>query len=264
MTKNELQNIINEMIEAQISDINLYYEGWLNFGKTTLPEDCIEEHYNILNEKIDLDEGYGKKLRPVYVILLYSDSSFDKFVEKFVKGQSYWHASMAFGPALSQCYSFNFGEASANKFKGGLSFESLSMYKEEHPNARMEVNCILLNSDKYKEIKKSINYYLQNKEKTKYSFINLIYSWLGHKTKDGLRTDLVCSTFVDTILKSINVNISGKTSNLVKPDDLKAKSSKKQFKLFEGDIKNYAPEKIAKETNRLANDISNDYFYKKK
>ena len=38
-----------------------------------------------VDESIDLDEGFGAKLRPVFIVLLYSDSTFDRIAEKFVK-----------------------------------------------------------------------------------------------------------------------------------------------------------------------------------
>ena len=208
----------------------------------------IDEEVDTVEEAINMAEGFGGKLRPVFIVLLYSDSRFDHVAEKFVKNQQYWHASIGFGPALSRCYSFNFGECGANKFKGGLSFESLDFYKKEHPTGTMEVSCILLSTVKYNKLKATLDYYMQNKEKTKYSFINL-----------------VCSTFVDTILKSINVDVSGQEySNLVKPDDLKASDQKsKQFKVFEGKIVDYKPTQVAKKVEKMYDDKSLSYFNKK-
>ena len=126
----------------------------------------------------------------------------------------------------------------------------------------MEVSCIFLDKEKYNNLKETLDYYLMNKEKTKYSYVNLLYSLVGKKTKNGLKFNLVCSTFVDTILKSINIDLNnGKQSNLVKPDDLKATAlNEKQFKIFEGNIVDYNVEKISKMVNKLANNISNNYF----
>ena len=90
-----------------------------------------------------------------YYLLLYSDTTFDHVVEKFVKNQEYWHAAIGFGPALSRTYSFNFDECEANKIKGGLSYESFDFYKEEHPTGTMQVSCIFLSSYKYKKLKKT-------------------------------------------------------------------------------------------------------------
>ena len=220
------------------------------------------EYMNILNEAIDKDEGFGNILRPVFIVLLYSDSNFDHLAEKFVKGQKYWHAAIGFGPSLKHCYSFNFGEANANKRKGGLSFESLEFYKKEHPTGTMEVSCIVLGKDKYDKLKETLNYYIRNKEKTKYDFINLLRALFGKSTPDGNKFNLVCSTFVDTILKSIDIKISkAKTINLTKPDDLRAlRKNEKQFKVYSGKIINYPINRVTDKVDKLTQDINNNYF----
>lgn len=235
------------------------FDNYMNGPDESL---MTESELNAIKESIDMEEGYGAKLRPVFIVLLYSDSTFDHVAEKFVKNQTYWHAALSFGPALSKCYSFNFGEANANKFKGGLSFESLDMYKNAHPTGTMEISCVFLNKAKYKQLQATMDYYLKNKEKTKYSFINLFYSLFGHGTKNGLKMNLVCSTFVDTILKSVKIDITNVAhTNLVKPDDLKSNLEKeKQFKIFEGKIVDYNTKKMRAYVNKLANDVSNDYF----
>jgi hypothetical protein len=259
-----LEEIKKYNINSNKSDL-LYQENYTNFdNQIQLYElSCYLEDF--INESIDMDEGFGGKLRPVFVVLLYSDSTFDHVAEKVVKGQKYWHAALGFGPALSRTYSFNFGEADANKIKGGLSFESLEFYKKEHPTGTMEVSCVFLKKDKYKSIKHALEYYIRNKEKTKYSFVNLVFSLLGIKTKNGLKMNLVCSTFVDTILKAANISLSGNLhTNLTKPDDLSVNSKKeKQFKIYSGPIINYNEKKAADLVERLSNNINNDYFGKK-
>lgn len=259
----------NKFLDKEIQSYQLHYDNFFNLFPDLITESTeasYQEFVDILNEaeetkEIDPDEGYGADLRPVFIVLLYSDSTFDHVVEKFVKDQSYWHAAISFGPALSHCYSFNFGEANANKFKGGLSFENLQLY-QTHDTGTMEVNCIFLDKEKFKELKEALNYYIKNKEKTRYSFINLLYSLFGKKTKNGLKPNLVCSTFVDTILKSVNVDLNrGKQTNLVKPDDLKKKKeNKKQFKVFEGKIIKYNVEKVKKKVEELASNLKNNFF----
>ena len=243
----------------------LYLENHTSFGRE-VSEDVFQEYLaelqnDSVEEAVDVDEGHGGKLRPVFIVLMYSDSTFSHTADKFVKNQKYWHAAMGFGPSLSRTYSFNFGEANANKFKGGLSFESLEFYKEEHPTGTMEVSCIFLTPARYRKLKDTLDYYLRNKEKTRYSFINLLYSLFGHKTKNGLKMNLVCSTFVDTILRSINVNVTdkNKNTNLTKPDDLRARHEK-QFKIYEGPIPGYNVEKAHAKVNELSEDVNNDWF----
>ena len=224
------------------------------------------EYIEFLNEAIDPDEGFGAKLRPVFVITMYTASTFDHVVEKFVKGQEYWHAAIAFGPALSKCYSFNFGEADANKGKGGLSFESVKGYADAHPEGTMEVNMILLTPYKYKKIKEAFDFYIQHKEKTSYSFKNLLTQFMGKaEKKDGLKYSQVCSTFVDSILKAADIDINSKNTSLVKPDDLKNQEKfEKYYQIYKGKFVDYDVKKMTKKVDKLANDANNDWFKYKK
>lgn len=243
----------------------LTLENYFNLDPEVFDKAATEKI--LLQEKIDMEEGYGAKLRPVFIVLIYSGSTFTKVAEKFVKDQKYWHAAIAFGPGLTNLYSFNFNNPATkvNKFKGGLSFENVNLYKQRHPDGTMEVSCILLGSRKYKALKETLDYYIQHKEKTRYSFLNLAYSLFGHKTPNGKKFNLVCSTFVDTILKSIDINIGNDSTNLTKPDDLRAdKKREKQFKVFEGKIVDYKPASAARKVEKIANDENNNYFKKTK
>lgn len=218
------------------------------------------DNSQIAIEGMDIHTGHGCLYKPVFVVLLYSDTLFDHIAEKFVKNQSYWHAAIGFGPSLSKTYSFNFGEAGANKFKGGLSYESYEFYKEEHPTGDMYVSCIFLTPYRYKKLQDTLNFYINNKMKTSYSFINLLWALIGKKTSNGLKFDLVCSTFVDTLLKSIDVNLNDKQTNLVKPDDLRSEINNKQFEIFNGKIVDYDPKKAKRLVEKMANDKKCSYF----
>ena len=225
-------------------------ENFINF--------CDE--YQIANEGLHMVTGNGCQYHPVFIVLLYSDSRFDHIAEKFVKNQEYWHAAIGFGPSLSTTYSFNFGECEANKFKGGLSYESMDFYKREHPTGDCYVGCVFLTQQRYKKLRETLNYYINNKEKTRYSFMNLLYSLFGKVKTSKKNLNLVCSTFVDTILKSVNVHLNDKPTNLVKPDDLKGGNNEKQFDIFKGKIKDYDPEKASKIVEKMANDKTYSYF----
>lgn len=213
---------------------------------------------DITTESIHMTDGTGCKYRPVFIILLYSDSTFDHVAEKFVKNQKYWHAALGFGPSLSTTYSFNFGECEANRFKGGLSFESMDFYKREHPTGTCYIGCVLLTPQRFQKLQDALNYYITHKTKTKYSFINLLWALMNKKKKDK-RFSFVCSTFVDAILKSVDVDLTFKQNNLVKPDDL-ISDNDKQIKIFEGKIIDYDPMKAAKIVEKYANNVDYAYF----
>lgn len=216
----------------------------------------------IAKEGLHMITGNGCQYHPVFIVLLYSDSTFDHVAEKFVKNQEYWHASIGFGPALSTLYSFNFGEAEANKLKGGLSYESMDFYQREHPTGNVCVSCIFLTQQRYQKLRETLNYYIKNKKKTRYSFINLVYSLFGKVKTSKKNLSLVCSTFVDTILKSVDVRLNDKPTNLVKPDDLKSGHSEKEFVVFKGRIKDYDAEEASKIVEKMANDKTYSYFNK--
>jgi len=244
-------------IDSEYSTLTL--ENYIDFEYNNSINE--QEYIDVLNESIDIDEGFGLKLRPIYIILTYTDTRFDRIANKLVKGQEFWHASMSFGPSLKLCYSFSYWKrAHTNNLKGGLSFESIDLYKEDHPDGRMQVGAIFLNEKKYKKIKEGIMYFLTNKEKTKYDFIGLLYSLLGKPTANGLKLKLMCVTFVDTLLKYANINLNDKQTNLVKADDLKHTNDIYYFKVFEGLIKDYNPIEVAKLSEKLGNKLNNDYF----
>jgi hypothetical protein len=232
---------------------------------------AIEEEYNsfineavefLINESIDRYEGFGALLRPIYVILLYSDTLFDKIGNRVLREKpDYWHAALAFAPGLDYCYSFNYMKDSTNLIKGGLSFESLDGYKQTNPDSIMQVGLILIGEEKYKRIKDLLYKFIKNKEKTKYGFIDLIYNYFKIPKQNKLSYSLVCSSFVDTILKYNDIYINKKPINLTRPDDLMYTDGKKYFQVFKGLVKDYNWKKVANITEELANNPENDFFY---
>ena len=232
------------------------------------PQSINEQVFlDVLNEKLDRNEGTGAKLHPIYILLIYGDTRFDHIAEKFVKGQTYWHAALSFGPALSTCYSFSAGKGSASvnpNIKGGLAFESIDYYKKDSPKGKMKVGVVFVSNRKYKKVKEAINWFVENKEKTRYNFLNLLFSLVGKPTKNGLKLSQVCTSFVDTILKYAHINISKKQTNLTKADDMKETDEKSYFKVFEGNIVDYKERPVAKRTEELANKLGNNYFRHKK
>lgn len=267
----------NKEKEFSIRD-NLYFETY-QYPRFPLTEEEINllDYQESLNEAIDLDTGAGGKLRPVFIVLVYNPTSgFVKIAHNVMPDQKYWHASIAFGPSLSKCYSFGIipknivSEKNRKKFlHGGFVIESLKKYIKEDPNTKIEVDCIFLYPDRFAKLKETVDYYINNADKTQYSFLNLAKMVFNIKDKNGLRTKLVCSEFVDTVLKSVNINVARddknkdviRNSNLVKPGNLHYdKKNEKQFKLFEGKITNYSIKKITDKVEKLSDDVNSEWF----
>lgn len=221
------------------------------------------KEYTRLLEAIDPDEGWGNVLRPVFVVLTFSDkSNFVNIAKKFKKFDhyTYYHAAIGFGPSLKHLYAFNNGHVFANKITGGLSFESYDVYNHDHPNGELEVNCILLGKDKYARLKENLNYFIHNKEKTKYDFLDLVKLLFDKEGKMKMSMSQLCSTFVDTLLKSVDVDISGKVSNLVAPDDLKyVRQNEKYFNIYKGKVSGYDIDKATEKVDKLSQEANNDF-----
>ena len=227
----------------------LFFENYINF----------DIDYIIYNLENNITDGLQNNLlKPVFILLTYCDTTFDHIAEKFVKGQQFWHAIIGFDYTLTDCYSFNYNPKT---HESGLIKESILGYKEKYPNANCQISCIFIGEEKYYKLKESLNYYIFNKDKTRYDFLNLFFSLIGKQTKNGLKLNQVCSTFVDSLLRSIGVNLVDKNTNLVKPDDLiKKKDNKKQFILYQGIISKFNSDRIFKKVVNLSNNSKNDYF----
>ena len=231
----------------------LFFENYTNF--------IIDNNENIslqeTNEDI-IDAKYHGPLKPVFILLTYCDTTFDRVAEKFVKNQTYWHATIGFDHKLTNCFSFNYNPKTKET---GLMRENIETYKERYPNANCEISCFLINEGKFNKLRESLNYYILNKNNTKYDFLGLFFSQIGKHTKDRLKTKQVCSTFVYSLLKSIDIDFANKATNLIKPDDLIAKDRDKQFVVYKGKIKDVDQNSIYRKLYKLKSNIENDYFY---
>lgn len=177
-----------------------------------------------------------KNLYPVYIVLSYTETFFGKAI-RFVKNSTYSHAGICLDSNLSKIttYKFDLG------IDGGVNVESIDDYIRKTDKAIVKVLCMFVDKATREKLEKSINYYLKNKDKTAYSFKN-IFNILINKAvpNDPENLRLVCSQFVDTVLKLANIDITDKPSNLVSPGDFEMiNSNPKIYKVFEGFAKDY-------------------------
>lgn len=81
-----------------------------------------------------------------------------------------------------------------------------------------------------------------------------IFNLVMNKTKDtSLSLSLICSQFVDVILKAVNIDLSGKPSNLVTPGDFDRVSNNSTtiFDLFHDFVEKYKPSTIKRKVKSL-------------
>ncbi len=242
-------------------------ENWEDINKQTLSQ--IQDHYygdtKIVNlcelltliDKIEPDHTRHKRERrpninPVYIVLSAGDKTTSQLIKWWTKGP-FSHAALGMNYDLKNLMSFN----NAGGEHQGLSIESLDMYV---PDNRLVVYSIFINDEDYKALQAEIRYYLNNKDKTNYSKLNIVSLVLNKPL--NFQYDMICSQFVDRLLKFINIDIANKDSSLISPNDFyrAASVNKRIYKLYDGKVKDYNSERIKKAVDRLLYSDNTKYF----
>lgn len=198
-----------------------------------------------INEEV-ITETATKNKNPIYIVLVYTASPFGKLIKKYTHGE-YTHAAIGLDVNLDKLYSFNL----ANNFNklGGFSIESIKGYIKDNKDAVMAVYTSFVNDEKFKKLKKQLDYLRDNVDKTRYSFINVL-SLLANKPVE-LANDMICSQFVDRMLKLVDIDITGVSSSLVTPNDIYNSAVNKIYKLYEGRVDKYNQRKANSTINKL-------------
>lgn len=186
-------------------------------------------------------------LKPVYIVLIGGKTMFSKAI-KDVTHSNYSHASISFDPELKEMYSYGI-EGSKKGIIGGFIKEDIKDAEGFQP---LEVYSIFLKKEDWEKLRKIINDFIKNAGKTSYSYINLIVSHI-FKIPMELSRKMVCSQFVDKVLKLIDVDISNKKSSLVSPADIDkyGRANKKIYTLFQGKVDQFQGNRVKKLTDWL-------------
>jgi hypothetical protein len=137
--------------------------------------------------------------------------------------------AIGFNADLKTLYSYNVRD-------DGFAQESIDRYKHV---TNMKVFCIFIPKDKFNKLRQNIRYYTENRNNTKYSLMNLITIPFNIDYRSSM--NMVCSQFVDSMLKIADLDLTGKASSLVSPKDIYSKMirSKTVFKVYNGKIESY-------------------------
>lgn len=219
----------------------------IDVSKISTSESIIESSNNMkmLYKKLDL--------YPVYIVLSFTNTKFGKII-RFLKKSTYTHAGISLDSDLKEILTFKY-----NSNFNGFSFEDLKTYTDTYDDALIEVLCLFVDKTTLDKLKMSIKYYIENKDKTKYGFKNLFYILFNKKKKvTDYDLQLVCSQFVDHILKLCGIDIIKKPNNLVIPQDYAtiAVQHPRVYKLYEGLAKLYNEKKIENIIEILYNNYS--------
>lgn len=199
----------------------------------------------------EAESSYGTKsdVQPVFLVFIHCDNLINKVISA-VTNSKWGHAAIGFDPSLKTLYSYN--------IKGnGFSIESIHRYTDV---TKLRVFCVFAPKEAVAKMKAAVREYKNNISNTGYSLINLLTIPLKIKYKSD--TNMVCSQFVDSILKISNMNFTKKDSSLVTPKDLHSKliRNKNIYKIYDGSIVNYDPGKIKNFLGSIYQPLSESYY----
>lgn len=167
----------------------------------TIPKDIFINLDNIPESDDDelLSEAANKNThKPVLLIFTQGHTPIISQGIKLVTGSSYSHASISFDPELKEVYSFNIRE------KAGFIKENLDSFKDNV----ISVMAFFAPTKIVKQLKDKVKDFENNKTTFDLRiFFNKLLK-IDHKVSKN-EYHQVCSTFVDTVLKSGNINLVG-------------------------------------------------------
>lgn len=205
--------------------------------------DISKKNYDVLTEssKVMRSLYKEKNIYPVYIVLSWTNTFFGKII-RFVKDSKYTHAGMTLDSNLNKIVTFKYDSVS-----NGFEIENLKGYINTYRDCQIEVLCLFVDKKTKKKLEESIDFYEKAKDITKYGFKNLFNILLSKKKEyTPYDNEMVCSQFVDQILKLCDLDITGKANNLVIPQDYVTIASKnpKIYKVYEGYGKDYVDGKV--------------------
>ena len=171
----------------------------------TIPKDIFINLNDIPESEEDdiIEEQITKKThQPVFLIFTQGKTPIISSGIKFVTHSKYSHASISFDPELNEVYSFNMGAPGENG--SGFVRENLKYFKDNV----ISVMAFFAPNKVVDNLKEKINSFKDNK--TTYDF-GIILNKLLHidRRTSNNEYNQVCSTFVDSVLKSNGINLTG-------------------------------------------------------
>lgn len=219
-----------------------------NFGHSQIIDLCGFRTPNL--QKMNLNEVSSiPALKPIYIVFEEGKTLFSKAIKKVTNG-IYSHAAIAFDSSMNKMYSYGVEHSSGPL--GGFVIEDV---KEKDKDAHMGIYTIFVPKDIWDTIYKNVMWFVENAKKTTYSFANILTILFQIPYEKS--NSLICSQFVDRMLKLGGIDVTGKSSSLVDPNFLRraSRANKNIFKVFEGKVKNFKPQVVYNRVNGLLKKI---------
>lgn len=234
----------NPEIEFNEKTRKIVFENNINKYKDKYKDTCIDVSF-LKEESLEvMTEGKSREeLYPIFILITYTKTAFGKVIRKVTHGK-YTHSAISLDSSMNNLFSFNASESN----QSGFSVESLKRYNHDD-DCIMCVYCFFVKKDKLLHIKTKLDWFLLNKKSSHYSYLNCITLVMNKVVE--LNNTMICSQFVDFLIKDIGVDLTHKSSALVTPNDYTKIDDPNVYKVYEGPINKYDPKKVDKLVNKL-------------
>lgn len=201
------------------------------------------------------------KNKPVFIVLSEGKTPLLSNAIRAKTKSNFSHASISFDPNLKRMWSYGRPslnpDGTMNNVKFGFKYEDIDdrLFRGKHVN--IGVYAIYLPSKAVTEMEKYIEGYQGVKTKFDWgAMLSQLFS--KDKSPSGDKYRRICSTFVDTVLKQVGVNLTGKNSP--NPGDFQTMlddaDTNKVVNVFYGDSNNYSPSNAKKKLKAFASEKS--------
>lgn len=216
-------------------------EDHINWLDTEYKEALDNKAKELKSIKESYIEESVKGKTPIYIVLSRTYSPMSNVINK-VTGDEYTHSGISFDLKLDRMYTFN---------KHGFYIDTLKEFKT-FGNIPLAIYGVYIEDSLALKIKMKLNEFLSRKDKFHYSQLGLLGVVMNKPIIFDNRR--FCSEFVDELLKIGDIDVTGKASALVRPQEFK--NTNVMFKVFEGKINEY----IQNKAERIVRSIKEEYI----
>lgn len=189
----------------------------------------LESQFAEFDESEYVQESIQEKLHSISIVLVKGETIISKTITAVTHGK-FSHAALCLDGDFKHMYSFNMNNNVSNH--GGFSIEDVDKYPKGH---NLAVFSFFINNDQYNKLKKNIDWLKNHISDTYYSIVNLITAPLKNVNLN-MDLSMICSQFVDRMLKLIDVDLTNIDSSKVTPEYFYRRCIKnsKIYKIFDG------------------------------
>ncbi|MGY3778528.1 hypothetical protein [Isobaculum melis] len=154
-------------------------------------------------------------MKKIYIVLTKTNSQFGRLIRCYTK-RPYNHASISLDSDLEMVFSFG-RKNPTNPFKAGFVQEQL----RNNPFFKNSVTAIMsveVTEAQYQSLENRMQHMFHQKENYYYSIRSVVSVMFSKNFTEG-ENGYICSTFVADMLKTLNIEVSGKPVYTIKPYD---------------------------------------------